>query len=92
MGVTATVPLMALAPLHAPDAVQDVACVDDQAKVDGWPWMMVCGDAVKAIEGAVGDVGTGTGTATLVALAEPAVLDAVTTAATELPWSAAVVL
>ena len=76
---------MGLAPVQAPDALQDVAFVDVQASVDGCPCVMVCGDAVNATEGICGGGRTGIGTATLVALALPAVFEAVTTEATEVP-------
>jgi hypothetical protein len=40
-------PVSALAPAHAPDAVQDVALLDDQLSVDALPLAMVLGLALK---------------------------------------------
>jgi hypothetical protein len=38
---------MALAPDQAPEAVQEVALLDDQARVDALPLLMVLGLALK---------------------------------------------
>jgi hypothetical protein len=43
------VPVSALAPAHAPDAVQEVALLDDQVRVDALPLRMVLGLALKLI-------------------------------------------
>ena len=40
-------PASALAPLHAPDAVQEVALLDDQVRVDALPLLTVLGLALK---------------------------------------------
>ena len=40
-------PARALAPAHAPDAVQEVALLDDQVSVDALPLPMVLGLALK---------------------------------------------
>jgi hypothetical protein len=53
--------------------------------------VILCGDAVKAIAGAVAVPGTGTGAAPLTPLARPALLLAATTAVTDLASSAGVV-
>jgi len=47
-------PLMALAPDHAPEAVQAVALLDDQAKPALLPLVIVLGLAAKATVGAGG--------------------------------------
>jgi hypothetical protein len=41
-----SLPLVALAPDHAPEAVQPVALVDDQVSVELAPFAMVCGVAL----------------------------------------------
>ena len=46
-------PLVASEPLHAPDAVQAVALVEDQVKVDEPPWAMLVGLAVSETVGGV---------------------------------------
>ena len=40
-------PVRALVPAHAPDAVHEVALLDDQVKVDALPLAMVLGPALK---------------------------------------------
>lgn len=40
-------PVMALAPLQAPEAAQEVALLDDQANVDALPLVTVLGLALK---------------------------------------------
>jgi hypothetical protein len=45
-------PLVACAPLQAPEAVQEVAFVDDQARVELPPLVTVLGLAVKLTVGA----------------------------------------
>ena len=40
-------PVRALAPLHAPEAVQEVALLDDQVRVDALPLVTVLGAADK---------------------------------------------
>ncbi len=47
-------PLTALAPDHAPEAVHEVALVDDQVKLALLPLVIVLGLAVKATVGAGG--------------------------------------
>jgi hypothetical protein len=44
---------MPLLPDHAPEAVQEVALADDQDKVDPLPLVILLGDAVNWIVGAV---------------------------------------
>ena len=41
------VPVRALVPAHAPDAVQEVALLDDQVSVDALPLRMVLGLVLK---------------------------------------------
>ena len=41
------VPVRDLAPAHAPDAVQEVALLDDQLRVDALPLRIVLGLALK---------------------------------------------
>jgi hypothetical protein len=48
----ACVPLVACAPDHAPDAMQDVALVDDQVSVELLPLETELGLALSATEGA----------------------------------------
>ena len=50
-GVTATVPEVALVPVQAPLAVQEVALVEDHVSVDDWPGVISAGDAVKVTVG-----------------------------------------
>ena len=45
-------PLVAIAPLHAPDAAQEVALVDDQDSDDALPLVTVLGLAFKVTVGA----------------------------------------
>jgi len=45
-------PLMALAPDQAPEAVQAVACVDDQVRDAALPWVIELGLALKLTVGA----------------------------------------
>ena len=45
-------PLVAWAPVHAPEAVQDVAFVDDQLKVEALPLTMELGFAERLTVGA----------------------------------------
>ena len=45
-------PVRALAPLHAPEAVQEVALLDDQVRVDALPLVTVLGAADKLRVGA----------------------------------------
>ena len=40
-------PVSALAPVHAPEAVQEVALFDDQVSVAALPLLMVLGPALK---------------------------------------------
>ena len=47
-------PLTALAPDHAPEAVHEVALVDDQVKLALLPLVIVLGLAVKATVGRAG--------------------------------------
>ncbi len=46
------VPLIASLPVHPPEAVQDVASVEDQVRVDVPPFFTVVGLAVKVTAGA----------------------------------------
>lgn len=45
-------PLVALLPVQPPEAVQEVAFVEDQVKVEALPLVTVLGLALKVIEGA----------------------------------------
>lgn len=49
-------PFTGLAPLHAPDAVQAVALVEDQLSVDEPPLTTVVGDALNVTDGSGGAV------------------------------------
>jgi hypothetical protein len=51
-------PLIAWAPLHAPDAVQEVALVEDQVRVDVPPWATLDGLAVSDTLGGAADTVT----------------------------------
>jgi hypothetical protein len=59
-GATSSEPLVALAPLHAPEAVHPVVLLDVQVSVDDWPATMLAGVAARVTEGALG-VGMGVG-------------------------------
>ena len=52
MGETDCVPETALVPVHPPLAVQDVAFVDDQERVDDWPEVIDAGLAARETVGA----------------------------------------
>ncbi len=62
-GPVAADPAGPRSPLHAPDATQAVALVEDQVSVDDWPLVTVAGVAVKVRTG----VGSGTVGLTLTA-------------------------
>ena len=52
MGETDCVPLTALLPLHPPEAVHDVALVDDHVSVEDWPAVIDAGEAEMVTVGA----------------------------------------
>ena len=60
VGDAARVPLVAFVPLHPPEAVHEVALVEDQVTVETLPDAMLVGLAEIV---AVGDVGVGVTTA-----------------------------
>ena len=62
-GPVDSVPLVAFAPVHAPEAVQLVALVLDHVRVEALPALMVVGAAVKETVGA----GVGAGVTVTVA-------------------------
>ena len=45
---------MALVPVHPPDAVQEVAFVLDQVRVEDWPEVIDVGEAERETVGEVG--------------------------------------
>lgn len=51
VGTTDSVPEIAFAPVHAPEAVQLVAFVADHERVDDWPVVIEVGVAVKVTTG-----------------------------------------
>ena len=61
VGDAAKVPLVALAPLHPPEAVHEVALVEDQVTVELLPDVMLAGLAeIVTVGGGIGvDVTTG---------------------------------
>lgn len=68
VGVTACVPLVAFVPVQLPDAVHDVAFVEDHVRVEDWPVWIDVGLAESVTLGAPGGGGGG--------VVEPLVSDA----------------
>jgi hypothetical protein len=57
VGDTDCVPLVALVPVHAPEAVHPVALVDDQVMVEALPEVMEAGDVEIVVVG-IGETAT----------------------------------
>jgi len=58
-GATPSNPEMARMPNQPSEAVQEVALVDDQVRVTGWPAAIVAGAAENEIVGGTGGTSTG---------------------------------
>ena len=58
-GDTARVPLVAFVPVQLPEAVHEVALVEDQVTIETWPAVMLVGLAEIATVGAGGGGGGG---------------------------------